>query len=152
MILEFSQSISWDLKETYDFFSQPENIGRIQKTGAPFRLLKSEKVVRKGMEMWFEIKVAKILPMVLGFEVVECEPPHVFADRMIHGPFKKFRHTHRFENRDGKTYILDRLDIVLPWFFGGELATRIFVAPGIRKVFTNRQVELDNLVSELEKE
>lgn len=39
--------------------------------------------------------------------IVEFEPPHHFVDQMVHGPFRTFRHDHRFEAAGAGTRMTD---------------------------------------------
>jgi len=50
----------------------------------------------------------------LTSEIVEYDRPHFFVDQMVKGPFKRLRHEHRFEARDGGTLMIDFMDFSSP--------------------------------------
>jgi ligand-binding SRPBCC domain-containing protein len=88
---------------------------------------------------------ARVLPLVLGFRHVVFEPDRQFAEQAIHGPFSKFFHAHEFESRAGGTLVRDRLEISLPWYYGGEMAVRLLVAPEVKRMFRHRAKALHDL-------
>jgi ligand-binding SRPBCC domain-containing protein len=47
---------------------------------------------------------------------------HEYIDEMLSGPFKKWRHLHRFHNIEGKqTEIIDEVEFELPYGILGKL-------------------------------
>lgn len=126
--LLFESEAPQSLERVYGFFSQPGNLHCLMDGCPEFRLLHHEPEVRVGGTVWFEQTVARCLPVVLGFRHVEVVPLSCFEDEMIHGPFRYFRHRHEFEPRGGATLIRDRVDLELPWYYGGALATKGLVS------------------------
>ena len=95
-----------------------------------------------GSKTWFETTIAGILPVVMGFEQTVYEPPHRFGERLIHGPFRKFTHTHEFDEMSNLTRVRDLLDVELPWHYGGEPVMQLFVAPMLQRAFRLRGATL----------
>ena len=75
----------------------------------------------------------------LTFEHFIYEPPYRFGERQIEGPFSKCEHIHEFIEEAGGTKIIDHLDVELPMWMGGGLATRLLVAPRVRRFFAFRK-------------
>ena len=98
--------------------------------------------LHQGGRTWFETTVAGILPIVIGFENIVYEPPHRFAERLIHGPFSKFTHIHEFDEVGPETVVRDLLEVQLPWHYGGEAAMKVFVARTLRRAFRYRSAAL----------
>lgn len=46
--------------------------------------------------------------------IVEFDPPHRFVDEMVRGPFRTFRHEHRFESAGGGTRMTDVITFTTP--------------------------------------
>jgi len=46
--------------------------------------------------------------------IVEFDPPDRFVDQMVRGPFRTFRHEHRFEARGGGTRMTDVITFRTP--------------------------------------
>lgn len=55
------------------------------------------------------------LPWRVRSRITEYEPPHCFVDEMQAGPFRRWRHTHRFEPVEGgRTRMVDDVDYAAP--------------------------------------
>ncbi|TSJ44314.1 SRPBCC family protein [Mucilaginibacter corticis] len=57
----------------------------------------------------------------LTSKVVELKSPHFFADEMVKGAFKSFRHEHYFFYVDGKTIMKDIFMFESPFWILGKL-------------------------------
>ena len=66
------------------------------------------------------------------------EPPHLFEDVQISGPFKYWRHRHIFEPAATGTLLRDEIDYELPIPIFGPLAAPIAVEPRLEKMFAYR--------------
>lgn len=69
----------------------------------------------------------------LTSKVTACDSPTYFADEMVKGTFKRFRHVHFFTEKDGVTTMKDIFDYDSPLGFLGKLADRLF----LEKYMTN---------------
>jgi ligand-binding SRPBCC domain-containing protein len=80
---------------------------------------------------------------------IRMEPP--FADIQKKGPFKRFQHRHEFsvELRNGVSGTIVRDLIEYDPGFGllGDLAQKLFIAPGLKHTFEYRQKMLEKLLS-----
>ena len=101
--------------------------------------------IRVGSITRVEERIGPVwIPMT--FEHFVYEPPRRFGERQVRGPFKRLKHIHEFESAGSRTILRDSLDVELPWYFGGNLATRLFVAPKLRRFFAFRHDEMDRLL------
>jgi ligand-binding SRPBCC domain-containing protein len=48
-------------------------------------------------------------------KIVTLDSPRTFTDEMQHGPFKRWRHTHRFEPCEEGTIVFDRVEFASPF-------------------------------------
>ena len=133
----FENTVALRRENVFAFFENPERIEMLH-AGERLRLLHCETQVCVGGETWVEVMVARVLPLVLGFRHVMFEPNVQFAEIAIHGPFSRFLHAHEFESRAGGTLVRDRLEISLPWYYGGEMAVKLLVAPEVTRMFRHR--------------
>ncbi|UIN31603.1 SRPBCC family protein [Microbacterium binotii] len=69
-------------------------------------------------------------------EITALDRPHRFVDEQVRGPFRTFRHEHRFETHDGQTVMTDVLTIASPVF--GRLAERLVLVPYLRRLIRQR--------------
>ena len=76
-------------------------------------------------------------------EIVEWEPPHRFVDLQLRGPYKRWRHEHRFEVIDGGTRITDTVNLALHAGIFGELAYKAMVQSDVEKIFAFRKSKIE---------
>ncbi|QPZ39511.1 SRPBCC family protein [Paramicrobacterium chengjingii] len=73
-------------------------------------------------------------------EIVTLERPELFVDQQAKGPFKLFRHEHRFERRAMGTRMTDTITLASPVF--GRAAECIVLVPYLRRLIIKRNTEL----------
>jgi len=79
------------------------------------------------------------LPVRWQSEITVWEPPFRFADEQRRGPYRRWNHTHTFEEKDGGTLCRDRVLYAVP---GGALVNWIFVRHDVAKIFRYRSAAL----------
>lgn len=130
----------------FAFHADPANLEVLMRGWPGFRLLRHDGNVRPGATTWVEVTVARVLPVVMGFRHEVFEPPSRFRETQFHGPFRRFVHSHEFEDRPGGTLVRDRLDLEAAGWMGGAWATRTFAAPRVWASFAFRHAALRAIV------
>jgi ligand-binding SRPBCC domain-containing protein len=147
MQFRFEHYIDLPVSVVFGFHQDPRNLGVLQEGWPGFRLLHHTENIAPGTTIWFAQTVAGCVPVVLGFRHTVYEPPHRFAEALIHGPFSLFTHAHEFEPVGRGTVLRDLLEVRLPWYYGGEPGVRLWVAPALRRVFVFRHRVLQRLAA-----
>ncbi|NIK71762.1 SRPBCC family protein [Paenibacillus sp. BK720] len=70
--------------------------------------------------------------------ISEYERPYRFVDEMVEGAFKRFKHEHRFESRDGGTLMTDIFDYTSPLGPLGSLADVLFLRSYMERFLMQR--------------
>lgn len=122
----------------FAFHQDPEHLELLHRGWASFRMIHHDDSLYRGSRTWFETTIAGILPVAMGFEHSVYEPPYRFGEQLIHGPFSKFIHLHEFDEVTAGTTVRDLLEVELPWYYGGEQAMKLLVAPMLRRAFKLR--------------
>ena len=73
---------------------------------------KGETVTWRGKHFGVYLKHKSNIP--------EMEIPHYFIDEMVEGKFKKFKHTHTFTEKNGKTIMVDKIEYETPFGIFGK--------------------------------
>lgn len=83
---------------------------------------------------------AKVLPGVTWVaQHTDYEPPHLFRDEQVSGPFSKWVHSHHFERLDAaRTKLIDRIEYRLPLGALGQGAAGWFVRRTLERMFRYR--------------
>jgi ligand-binding SRPBCC domain-containing protein len=143
----FEHVIPAALADVFAFHADPANLAALFGSRSGFRLLHHDGGVEPGSTTWVEERIAWVVPVVLGFRHVLCDPPHRFGEELFHGPYERFVHVHEFEARGDGTLVRDRLEVRVPWHSGGRAAMCMVIAPRIRQAFAFRQQALRRLVA-----
>ncbi|MDQ0575491.1 SRPBCC family protein [Agromyces albus] len=82
------------------------------------------------------------VPIRLTSRITRMSPPDVFVDEQVKGPFRSFRHEHRFvPDPDGGTIMIDRVRLVAPLGVLGRLA-ELVVGPYLQRLIERRNAFL----------
>ena len=126
------------LPAVFDFFSRVENLERITPPWMRFRILTPLPVeMKKGATLAYALRVRGI--PLQWLTKIECwNPPFEFVDVQAKGPYRFWRHTHRFSEVDGGVSISDLVEYALPFGLLGQLVNRFQVAGDLSKIFDYR--------------
>lgn len=78
----------------------------------------------------------------MSSRITEMDPPNSFTDEQIKGPFTSFRHVHTFEECDGATTMIDRLEFRAPAGFAGSIIERAALGPYLKRMIQARGAAL----------
>ena len=135
------------LPEVFDFFSRAENLERITPPWMRFRILTPPPIAMKqGATIAYALRVRGI-PLRWLTEIERWNPPYEFIDIQTRGPYKLWRHTHRFSEAAGGTSIVDIVEYELPFGFMGRLAHRLQVARDLSRIFDYRAQHVQALLT-----
>lgn len=141
-VLEASQWVSAPLEEVFEFFSRPENLERLTPSRLKFSMRTDGPLdMREGLEITYRLRVHGI-PLTWVSRVPVWNPPHRFQDIQVKGPYKRWVHTHTFEDENGGTRIRDRVEYRVP---GGRLVEKVLVRRDLRKIFSFRHAKVTEL-------
>jgi len=75
---------------------------------------------------------------MLTTKITAMKPPGFFADEMVSGDFKSFRHEHLFEHHEEGTIMIDVFTYQSPYGLFGKLADRLFLKNYMRRLLRGR--------------
>lgn len=133
------------IEEVFDFFSRAENLERITPPWMHFRILTTRPIqMQPGAAIAYALRVRGI-PLRWLTEIERWNPPYEFVDVQAEGPYKLWRHTHRFAEADGGTSIGDVVEYALPLGPLGRLVHRFQVARDLEQIFDYRAQRVRSL-------
>ena len=74
----------------------------------------------------------------LTSKITEFDRPSYFADEMVKGAFKEFKHEHHFVESNGGTLMIDIFDYKSPFGILGKLADKMFLEKYMTELLTER--------------
>jgi len=78
------------------------------------------------------------IPFTMTSKIVELDRPTRFVDRQMRGPFRRFRHEHRFEPAGTGCVMIDRVEFEAPLGPIGRAVERLVLRSYIQKLIAQR--------------
>ncbi len=126
------------LDEVFAFFSNAANLEALTPPWLHFRILTPKPIpMRQGTLIDYSIRLHGI-PISWQSEITVWDPPHRFVDVQRRGPYRRWVHTHSFEDVKGGTTVGDSVEFDVPFAF----AAGWFVMREVRTIFAFRHQAL----------
>ncbi len=143
--VHFEQQVPRPRDEVFNFFSRAENLEVITPAWLNFKIVSVDPApVRRGTQIDYKLRLHGIR-LRWTSEIVEWEPPHGFVGLQLRGPYKLWRHEHRFQSREGGTLITDTVILSLPFGPLGALAYKLKVGSEVQQIFAFREAKIREL-------
>ncbi len=136
--LSASQFVPRPIEEVFDFFSRPENLGRITPASMGFEFLTEDRAMRDGLEIRYRIRPLLGIPLTWHTRITGYDAPNGFRDLQLSGPYARWEHTHAFESVPGGTLVRDDIVYALPLGPLGNLAHGLVVRSELERIFRYR--------------
>jgi len=144
-VLEQTTRLHVPLAEAFGFFCRAENLGFITPGFMKFELLgEPPGEMREGAEIRYRIGLGPV-PMRWKTEIRSWQPPSLFVDTQVEGPYALWWHEHHLQTDGESTVMLDRVYYTPPLGLLGRLAHGLLVARTLRAIFGYRQEAIARL-------
>ena len=129
--------------EVFAFFADARNLEAITPPWVKFQVLTPAPIAMKaGALIDYRLRVHG-LPLRWRTEITAWDPPFRFVDSQLRGPYRRWVHTHTFEDSNGGTLCRDEVSYAVP---GGALIERLFIRRDIERIFAFRQEAMRRLL------
>jgi hypothetical protein len=139
------QRVPRPLAEVFPFFADAGNLQRITPPEVGFRILTPLPIdMKPGAIIEYRIRLHGIS---LGWRTLieEFEPGVRFVDSQLSGPYRLWRHTHRFVADGDATVVEDDVEYELPLGVLGRIAHAVVVEAQLRRIFDHRRRVIDEV-------
>ena len=104
-MLERTQEFKSPLQDVFDFFAEPYNLERITPEFLKFSIVTSPPIkMEEGTRISYRLKLRGI-PVKWTSTIMDWNPPFGFTDEQTKGPYKYWRHEHKFEENGAGTLV-----------------------------------------------
>jgi ligand-binding SRPBCC domain-containing protein len=134
-----AQFIARPLSDVFAFFQRPENLANITPPWLNFVILSPSPVsMAKGIQIDYAMRLFGIRLRWTSL-VTDYDPPALFVDEQIKGPYAQWRHRHTFTPQDNGVVARDEVTYALPWGLWGRLAQVVYVQWVLKAIFNYRE-------------
>ena len=144
-LLETEMQLPLPRERVFEFFAAAENLEAITPRELGFEILTPQPIVlARGARIDYRLRLFGVA-LRWGTLISEWEPPVLFVDEQLEGPYRSWVHRHEFETVEGGTLVRDRVAYRLPFAPLGEIALPL-VRLQLRRIFAHRQRRVRELL------
>jgi hypothetical protein len=126
-------------EKVFAFHELPDAIERLIPPWENVKVIQKADISVIGSRAILEQKILGFIPSRWVAEHTRYEPPEMFEDVQISGPFKSWRHKHIIKAHDaGSACLRDEIEYEPPLTYLGMAMTPFIVTPKLEKMFEYR--------------
>ena len=125
-------------EKVFSFHALPDAIERLIPPWENARIVQKADISQICSQAIIEQRIFGLIPSRWVAEHTKYEPPRMFEDVQISGPFASWRHQHIIEPHVEGAILRDRIEYEPPFWIFGKLAAPFAVVPKLEKMFAYR--------------
>lgn len=125
-------------EKVFAFHELPDAINRLTPPWEKSKVIQAAPNLQVGSRAIIEAKIFGIIPVRWIAEHTAYDPPRMFEDIQIKGPFKSWQHRHIIEPHAGGALLCDEIEYEPPLGFLGRLFAPLIIEPRLKKLFVYR--------------
>lgn len=122
----------------FAFHELPDAFERLVPPWENAKVIQLADISKIGSRAIIENKIFGLVPSRWVAEHTEYEPPRMFEDVQISGPFASWRHRHIVEPHPDGALLRDEIEYEPPMWIFGAIAAPFAIVPKIQKMFDYR--------------
>jgi ligand-binding SRPBCC domain-containing protein len=125
-------------ERVFAFHELPDALSRLTPPWEPSRVVQSPLDLRVGSTAIVETRILGFLPARWVAEHTAYDPPRMFEDIQVSGPFRRWRHRHIIKPDERGALLRDEIEYEPPLWFIGRLAAPLLIIPRLQRLFDYR--------------
>ncbi len=126
-------------ERVFAFHELPDALARLTPPWESARIVRMANISEVGSEAIVETRLFGILPARWVARHTTYDPPRMFEDMQVRGPFRFWRHRHLVEPHPaGGALLRDEIEYEPPLGLLGRLAAPLLIIPRLTKLFDYR--------------
>ena len=125
-------------ERVFAFHELPDAIERLIPPWENASIIQKADISKVGSRAIIEQKIFGLIPSRWVAEHTAYDPPRMFEDVQISGPFKSWRHRHLVLPHADGAVLRDEVEYEPPFSILGSIAARLVIIPKLEKMFEFR--------------
>ncbi|HKR01935.1 MAG TPA: SRPBCC family protein [Pyrinomonadaceae bacterium] len=125
-------------ERVFAFHELPDALARLIPQWESARIVQHAPDLSVGSTTIVETRILGILPVRWVAKHTEYDPPRMFEDIQVSGPFRSWRHRHIVEPHAKGAILRDEIEYEPPLRFLGRLAAPLLIVPRLSRLFDYR--------------
>ena len=125
-------------ERVFAFHEQPDVLNLLMPPWESARVIQTAKISEVGTSAIIETRILGPIKTRWVAQHTVYDPPHVFEDVQIKGPFRSWRHRHIVEPNAEGAILRDEIDYEPPLGLLGRVASPLLVQRRLQKLFDYR--------------
>ena len=125
-------------QRVFEFHEQPNVLSLLIPPWESARVIQPAKISEVGTEAIVETKVFGPITARWVAQHTVYDPPHMFEDIQVKGPFRSWRHRHIVEPVSDGAILRDEIDYEPPFWFLGRIVAPLLIQKRLRRLFDYR--------------
>lgn len=125
-------------ERVFGFHEMPEAFKMLMPPWEKAKVIQKADISKVGSRAIIETKILGFIPTRWVAEHTVYDPPNMFEDVQISGPFAKWRHQHIVKPHEDGAVLRDEIEYEPPMAFLGTIVAPIAITPKLEKMFDYR--------------
>jgi ligand-binding SRPBCC domain-containing protein len=121
----------------FAFHERPDALKILTPPWESSRVIQAADIAQIGSRAVVETRVLGLRARWIA-EHTAYDPPRMFEDVQVKGPFRSWRHRHTIEPHQDGAILRDEIDYEPPLLFLGQAIAPLLIVPRLRKLFDYR--------------
>lgn len=125
-------------ERVFAFHELPDALARLTPPWESARIIQLPPDLRVGSVAIVETRILGLIPARWVAKHTAYDPPRMFEDIQVSGPFRRWRHRHIIEPHERGTMLRDEIEYEPPLWFIGRLTAPLLITPRLQRLFEYR--------------
>ena len=125
-------------ESVFAFHELPDALQRLTPPWESALVVQQAPDLHIGSRAIVETRILGFLPARWVAQHTAYDPPRMFEDVQVQGPFRRWRHRHIIKPHAAGAVLRDEIEYEPPLGFIGQLATPLIIMPRLERVFEYR--------------
>ena len=125
-------------ERVFAFHELPDALQRLTPPWETSNIIQASPDLKVGSKAIIETRIFGLFPVRWVAEHTAYDPPHMFEDVQIEGPFRRWRHRHIIRPDAAGAVLRDEIEYEAPLAFLGQLAAPFVIVPRLKRLFEYR--------------